>query len=175
MSARTVVSSATKDVVISISGNSVIIKKITVPMMKPEELAANIRNEAEHHIPFGRDDVDEPFGEGIQSIGLRDVAVERGRIELREHEDAADLCVQAEADRHVDQTVLATNRYCRLRPGGGERKQTAALAAAHDDAHDVAGVGRNLRLDEYDIEHDWSPMERQWSLRHDAPKRNRPR
>jgi len=29
-----------------------------VPMMKPEELAANIRNEAEHHIPFGRDDVE---------------------------------------------------------------------------------------------------------------------
>jgi type IV pilus assembly protein PilM len=27
-------------------------------MMKPEELAANIRNEAEHHIPFGRDDVE---------------------------------------------------------------------------------------------------------------------
>ena len=35
-----------------------IIKKIAVPMMKPEELAANIRNEAEHHIPFGRDDVE---------------------------------------------------------------------------------------------------------------------
>jgi len=36
----------------------VIIKKITVPAMKPDELAANIRNEAEHHIPFGRDDVE---------------------------------------------------------------------------------------------------------------------
>jgi type IV pilus assembly protein PilM len=33
-------------------------KKITVPAMKPDELAANIRNEAEHHIPFGRDDVE---------------------------------------------------------------------------------------------------------------------
>ena len=48
----------TKDVAIAIAGHSVIIKKITVPMMKPEELAANIRNEAEHHIPFGRDDVE---------------------------------------------------------------------------------------------------------------------
>ena len=48
----------TKDVAIAIAGHSVIIKKITVPMMKPDELAANIRNEAEHHIPFGRDDVE---------------------------------------------------------------------------------------------------------------------
>jgi type IV pilus assembly protein PilM len=47
-----------KDVAIAIAGHSVIIKKINVPMMKPEELQANIRNEAEHHIPFGRDDVE---------------------------------------------------------------------------------------------------------------------
>src|SRR5947208_2355706 len=48
----------TKDVAIAIAGHSVIIKKIAVPMMKADELAANIRNEAEHHIPFGRDDVE---------------------------------------------------------------------------------------------------------------------
>ena len=47
-----------KDVAIALAGHSVIIKKITVPMMKPDELAMNIRNEAEHHIPFGRDDVE---------------------------------------------------------------------------------------------------------------------
>ena len=47
-----------KDVAIAIAGHSVIIKKISVPQMKPEELAVNIRNEAEHHIPFGRDDVE---------------------------------------------------------------------------------------------------------------------
>lgn len=47
-----------KDVAIAIAGHSVIIKKISVPMMKPDELAANIRNEAEHHIPFGREDVE---------------------------------------------------------------------------------------------------------------------
>jgi len=47
-----------KEVAIAIAGHSVIIKKIAVPQMRPEELAANIRNEAEHHIPFGRDDVE---------------------------------------------------------------------------------------------------------------------
>jgi type IV pilus assembly protein PilM len=36
----------------------VIIKKIAVPQMAPDTLAANIRSEAEHHIPFGRDDVE---------------------------------------------------------------------------------------------------------------------
>jgi type IV pilus assembly protein PilM len=47
-----------KEVAIAIAGHSVIIKKIAVPQMAPETLAANIRSEAEHHIPFGRDDVE---------------------------------------------------------------------------------------------------------------------
>jgi type IV pilus assembly protein PilM len=47
-----------KEVAIAIAGHSVIIKKISVPQMTAEQLAANIRNEAEHHIPFGRDDVE---------------------------------------------------------------------------------------------------------------------
>lgn len=47
-----------KEVAIAIAGHSVIIKKIAVPQMSPETLAANIRTEAEHHIPFGKDDVE---------------------------------------------------------------------------------------------------------------------
>jgi type IV pilus assembly protein PilM len=47
-----------KEVAIAIAGHSVIVKKISVPQMSAEQLAANIRNEAEHHIPFGRDDVE---------------------------------------------------------------------------------------------------------------------
>src|SRR5689334_20896506 len=47
-----------KDVAIAIAGHSVIIKKIAVPQMSADQLAANIRAEAEHHIPFGRDDVE---------------------------------------------------------------------------------------------------------------------
>ena len=48
----------TKDVAIAIAGHSVIIKKIAVPQMSSEQLANNIRSEAEHHIPFGKDDVE---------------------------------------------------------------------------------------------------------------------
>lgn len=46
-----------KDVATAISGHSVIIKKIQVPEMTPEELEEQIPWEAEHHIPFSKDDV----------------------------------------------------------------------------------------------------------------------
>jgi type IV pilus assembly protein PilM len=47
-----------KEVAIAIAGHSVIIKKIAVPQMRPDDLAAQIRQEAEHHIPFAKDDVE---------------------------------------------------------------------------------------------------------------------
>src|SRR4030043_278416 len=43
---------ATKDVAISISGNSVIIKKISLPVMEKQELAESIIWEAKHNIPY---------------------------------------------------------------------------------------------------------------------------
>jgi type IV pilus assembly protein PilM len=47
-----------KDVATAISGHSVIIKKIKVPPMTPDELEEQIPWEAEHHIPFSKDDVE---------------------------------------------------------------------------------------------------------------------
>jgi type IV pilus assembly protein PilM len=47
-----------KDVAIAIAGHSVIIKKITVPPMTKDELVEQIPHEAEHHVPFARDDVE---------------------------------------------------------------------------------------------------------------------
>ena len=41
----------------SLSGHSVIIKKITLPAMSPEELAESIQWEAEQYIPFDINDV----------------------------------------------------------------------------------------------------------------------
>lgn len=51
----------TKNVVIGISGESVVIKKINLPIMKDEELAETIRIEAEQYIPFDIDDVNIDF------------------------------------------------------------------------------------------------------------------
>lgn len=47
-----------KEVALAISGHSVIIKKISVPPMTEDELAEQIPWEAEHHIPFAKDDVE---------------------------------------------------------------------------------------------------------------------
>ncbi len=47
-----------KEVAIGVSGASVIIKKITLPMMDRDELAEQIPWEAEQHIPFNIHDVD---------------------------------------------------------------------------------------------------------------------
>jgi len=47
-----------REVAIAIAGHSVIIKKIAVPQMSSGELAQQIPYEAEHHIPFAKDDVE---------------------------------------------------------------------------------------------------------------------
>ncbi len=47
-----------KDVAIAIAGHSVIIKKISVPKMTDMQLAEQVPYEAEHHIPFAKDDVE---------------------------------------------------------------------------------------------------------------------
>lgn len=51
------VSPKTKEVVASLSGNAVIVKKIGLPMMTEEELGESIRWEAEQYIPFDIQDV----------------------------------------------------------------------------------------------------------------------
>ena len=50
-----------RDVAIAIAGHSVMIKKISVPSMTREELDEQIPWEAEHHIPFPRDEVELDF------------------------------------------------------------------------------------------------------------------
>ena len=47
----------TKEVVASLSGNAVIVKKIVLPLMNTEELAESIYWEAEQYIPFDIEDV----------------------------------------------------------------------------------------------------------------------
>jgi len=47
----------TRDVVASVSGHSVIIKRINLPVMTPEELDESIQWEAEQYIPFDVNDV----------------------------------------------------------------------------------------------------------------------
>jgi hypothetical protein len=61
--------------------------------------------------------------EHVHPARLRDVAVERRRVELREHEDPPDVCVEAFTDGDVDETVLAADWNRWFRPRGRQRKQ----------------------------------------------------
>src|SRR5512140_3579359 len=75
----------TGDVATSISGNAVIVKKISLPQMTPEELAESIHWEAEQYIPFDIQDVaiDYEILEGGGSGGNMDVllvAVKKDKI-----------------------------------------------------------------------------------------------
>lgn len=51
----------TKDVVLAVSGSSVIIKRVSISDMTDEELAESIKWEAEQYIPFSIDDVNVDF------------------------------------------------------------------------------------------------------------------
>jgi type IV pilus assembly protein PilM len=65
-----------KDVAVSVSGHSVIVKKITVPQMKPDELRGGIAWEAEQHIPYSIEDVNLDFqilGSGDNGRGEMDI------------------------------------------------------------------------------------------------------
>jgi type IV pilus assembly protein PilM len=75
----------TKEAVISVSGSSVIIKRVSVADMTDEELAESIKWEAEQYIPFSIDDVNVDFqklgagaAEGQADVLL--VAVKKDKI-----------------------------------------------------------------------------------------------
>ena len=68
----------TRDVCASLSGNAVIVKKITLPVMTESELAESIYWEAEQYIPFDIQDVNLDYqildpGTGPESRGSMDV------------------------------------------------------------------------------------------------------
>lgn len=70
--------SKTKNVVTSVSGHSVIVKKINLPFMTESELEESIKWEAERHIPFDINDVNIDFqiiGASAENPDLMDVVL----------------------------------------------------------------------------------------------------
>lgn len=77
-----------KNVAISISGNSVIIKKISLPQMDPEELSESIIWEAKHNIPYAYDEInidyailDSPRAAEEKKLDVLIVAAKKDKIE----------------------------------------------------------------------------------------------
>jgi type IV pilus assembly protein PilM len=84
---------AAKDVVASLSGNSVIVKKITLPVMTEQELGDSIYWEAEQYIPFDIQDVNLDY-EILSAPGAQ------GTMDV--------LLVAAKKDKIADYTTVIT-------------------------------------------------------------------
>ncbi len=76
-----------KNVVISVSGNSVIIKKLSLPAMEKEELAESIFWEAKHSIPYPYEETNvdyailpSPLSPGQQNLDILLVAAKKDKI-----------------------------------------------------------------------------------------------
>ncbi len=76
-----------KECALSVSGQSVIIRKITVPMMTEAELDEQIQWEAEQHIPFDIKDVHVDY----QVLRRRTFAVASGKSPAKSRRKAASL------------------------------------------------------------------------------------
>jgi len=82
----------TKDVVASLSGNAVIVKKISLPIMSDAELAESIYWEAEQYIPFDIQDVNLDY----QILDRGDAASGKGTMDV--------LLVAAKKEKIADYT-----------------------------------------------------------------------
>ncbi len=79
---------STKDAVISVSGNSVIVKRVTLPQMSEDDLAESIKWEAEQYIPFDINEVNMDFqilstftgADGKQQMNVLLAAVKKDKL-----------------------------------------------------------------------------------------------
>ena len=118
----------TADVATSVSGNAVIVKKISLPQMSSEELAESIHWEAEQYIPFDIQDVaiDYEVVEGSESGGNMDVllvAVKKDKIS-----DYTSVISQAaKTPQVVDVDVFALQNCYEVNYGVDPGRVTALL------------------------------------------------
>ena len=115
-----------KEVALAISGNALIIKKIFVPAMTPDELEEQVPWEAEHHIPFNRNDVEIDY----QALGGKNA---QGQMEL--------LLVAAKKEVVADYAAVA--REASLTPVVVDVAAFAmqnAFEAAYGPAQDVVAL-----------------------------------
>lgn len=111
----------TKDVVASLSGNAVIVKKITLPQMTEAELAESIYWEAEQYIPFDIQDVNLDYkvldpGPAGEQKGTMDVLL----VAAKKEKIADYTGVIAQAGRSaaaVDVDAFALQKACAVNYG----------------------------------------------------------
>ena len=89
-------------------------------------------------------DVDEAPPKIIETIGARDVIVQRRGVELRQHEHPPDAAVQAIADRNVDEAVLAAKGNGRLGALASQRMKARPNASPEDHPNGFVRHGDDI-------------------------------
>lgn len=117
-----------RDVALRVSGHSVIIKKITMPLMKPAELREQINWEAEQHIPFdlAEVEVDHQVLAQRPDQGQMDVLLVAAKKE--EVNDLINLAIEAKLKpRVVDLDAFTVQNVFEAAYGGIPSDETIAL------------------------------------------------
>lgn len=117
-----------REVALRISGHSVIIKKVTMPLMTPDELREQVAWEAEQHIPFDIADVELDY----QVLRRRD---EEGQMDVllvaakkEEIQDLVNLALEAKLKPKVIDLDAFTVQNCfEIGYGAPEAGQTVVL------------------------------------------------
>jgi type IV pilus assembly protein PilM len=97
----------TKEVVISVSGSSVIIKRVAVADMTDEELAESIKWEAEQYIPFSIDDVNVDF----QKLGAGAAEVQADVLLVAVKKDKINDYVNLVKDAGLEPVVMDVDAF----------------------------------------------------------------
>ncbi len=117
-----------RDVALRASGHSVIIKKITMPMMTADELSEQIGWEAEQHIPFELSDVQIDYQILTQRAAQGQMDVLLVAAKKEELTDLTNLAVQAKLKpRVVDLDAFAVQNCFEVAFGAPQPGQTVVL------------------------------------------------
>jgi type IV pilus assembly protein PilM len=117
-----------REVALRASGHSVIIKKITMPMMTPEELDEQIGWEAEQHIPFELSDVQIDYQVLTQRAAQGQMDVLLVAAKKEELSDLTNLALQAKLKpRVVDLDAFAVQNCFEVAFGAPQAGQTIVL------------------------------------------------
>ena len=138
---------STKNVALSVSGNAVIIKTITIPTVSEFELEAQIQFEADQHVPYDIDDVFlDFFIQGMTADDPEQMDVVLAACKREVVEDYQMVLAEAGLTaKCVDCAVFALENGAELTdqhtlPSGGDQ----LLAEEDADVHALINIGANM-------------------------------
>ncbi len=133
-----------REIALSISGNSVIIKKLNLPLMKRDELEEQIQWEAEQHIPFDISEVEIDYNVIWQNPDLGQMDVLLVAAKKDEIQDLVDVAKEAHLlPAVVDIDAFALQNAFELNHGFNEH-ETVALINVGSEVTNLNIVGGSV-------------------------------